>query len=549
MFGGSLAGLGIVGCRTLGCAGSQGRVLGVLCLPSSSVSSATSPSELFSLFDPWVSSCCCCERLANEGCHQACILRTRLLQPPLCYTEGHRQLASGYRSFLPQPLRQSVSLSHGDLPVGPPVSASRGLDGIHLPSGCVPPGSCPSRISTVPSVLSRPTDIPVSGSVFWTFDRFASLHACHGPDLLHHASFWLSDPQLPGRLARPQILFPGDHASERLSLVALSGVGGFGEPLQELPHSFPVSGLSGHDSSDESFEGFPNSSTDPESALSCRRVHLLSTATSRVLAVSPRCHVFHVRSGSRSPAPDVLFTASPQRCGSAGIRGSLDLLGRLLPPGSSVVVRCRSSRGRCSPRSDSGWGASLGDDQLSGSWSPIALRFSINHRELLVVLLAVCGFLHLLTNQLVALFSDNTTALSYLCKEGGTRSSSLNSVAQAILRLCEAHAVRLLPQFIPGRLNILADSLSRGSQVLCSEWTLCREVCQELFRRWPSPSTCLRPPSTIDFQFIFLRWWLHCRRGETPCFGLGTICRLTPFPHSTSFLKCSPRSASFAIWR
>ena len=67
---------------------------------------------------------------------------------------------------------------------------------------------------------------------------------------------------------------------------------------------------------------------------------------------------------------------------------------------------------------------------------------------------------------------------------GGTRSSSLNAVAQAILHVCEANAVRLLPQFVPGRLSVLADSLSRGSQVLGSEWTLCQEVCREFFCRW-----------------------------------------------------------------
>ena len=135
--------------------------------------------------------------------------------------------------------------------------------------------------------------------------------------------------------------------------------------------------------------------------------------------------------------------------------------------------------------SDFGWGASLGEDHLSGSLSPVALTFSMNHRELLAVLLAVQGFLHLLTNQSVALFSDNTNALSYLQKEGGTRSASLNSIAQVILRLCECHRVRLLLQFIPGRPNVLADSLSWGSQVLASEWTLCWYVCYELFRCWP----------------------------------------------------------------
>ena len=135
--------------------------------------------------------------------------------------------------------------------------------------------------------------------------------------------------------------------------------------------------------------------------------------------------------------------------------------------------------------SDSGWGASLGDDQLSGLWIPDISRFSINYCELLAVLLAIRGFLHLLKRHSVSLFTDNTSALAYLRKEGGTRSATLNSVAQSILRLCESNGVHLLPQFVPGKLNVLADSLSRGSQILGSEWTLCQEVCRELFRRWP----------------------------------------------------------------
>ena len=84
----------------------------------------------------------------------------------------------------------------------------------------------------------------------------------------------------------------------------------------------------------------------------------------------------------------------------------------------------------------------------------------------------------------VSLLTDNTSALSYLRKEGGTRSSTLNSVAQEILRLCESNDVRLLPQFVPGCLNVLADSLSHGGQILGSEWTLHMDVCLELFCRW-----------------------------------------------------------------
>ena len=136
--------------------------------------------------------------------------------------------------------------------------------------------------------------------------------------------------------------------------------------------------------------------------------------------------------------------------------------------------------------SDTGWGASLGKAHLSGSWSPLFPRFSLNHRELLAVLFAVWGFLPSLRGRVVAVFSDNTTDLVYLKKQGGTRSSTLNLVAQSVLRLCEESQVRLLPQFIPGKLNVLADSLSRRSQVIGSEWTLCSEAFRQLLCQWPA---------------------------------------------------------------
>ena len=142
---------------------------------------------------------------------------------------------------------------------------------------------------------------------------------------------------------------------------------------------------------------------------------------------------------------------------------------------------------------DTGWGASLGKGHLSGSWSPLSSRFSINHRELLAVLFAVKGFLPSRRGRVVAVFSDNTTALAYLKKQGGTRSSTLNMVAQSVLRLCEDSQVRLLPQFIPGKLNVLADSLSRWSQVIGSE------VFRQLLRQWPA---------TIDLFATSLNAWL-----------------------------------------
>ena len=134
--------------------------------------------------------------------------------------------------------------------------------------------------------------------------------------------------------------------------------------------------------------------------------------------------------------------------------------------------------------SDPGWGASLGNAHLSGFWFPLCSSFSINHQELLAVLFAIRGFLLSLRGRVVAVFSNSTTALAYLKRQGGTRSSTLSAMAQTVLRLCKISHIHLLPQFIPGKLNVLADFLSRQSQIIGSEWTLCSEAFSQLLRQW-----------------------------------------------------------------
>ena len=59
----------------------------------------------------------------------------------------------------------------------------------------------------------------------------------------------------------------------------------------------------------------------------------------------------------------------------------------------------------------------------------------------------------------MAVFADNTTAIAYLRNQGGTLSESLNQEAQGILRWAEEMGTTLVPQFILGRHNILADSV------------------------------------------------------------------------------------------
>ena len=134
---------------------------------------------------------------------------------------------------------------------------------------------------------------------------------------------------------------------------------------------------------------------------------------------------------------------------------------------------------------DVGWGAHLGSLTASGLWDQDQAALSINARELLAVQKGLLHFQPSLVGKAVSIFCDNSTAVSYLCKEGGTRSPFLNSLTQEILCWAESHSIRLLPQFIPGSLNVLADSLSRPHQLPHTEWSLHPEVFHSISRLWP----------------------------------------------------------------
>ena len=163
-----------------------------------------------------------------------------------------------------------------------------------------------------------------------------------------------------------------------------------------------------------------------------------------------------------------------------------------------------------SDASDVGWGAHLLDVTTSGLWSQEEARLSINARELLAVEYGLWHFHLLVANSTVAVFSDNSTALAYLRKQGGTRSPVLNSIAQRILRWPETIELVLTPQFIQGKNNILADSLSRPNQVQGPEWTLKWEVFQfqESNNKWPEMidlfATSLNHRCSLYFFFFAL---------------------------------------------
>ena len=134
-----------------------------------------------------------------------------------------------------------------------------------------------------------------------------------------------------------------------------------------------------------------------------------------------------------------------------------------------------------------GWGAHLADLQASGLWTPEETLLHINLLELEAVRRGLQAFRSHLIGLCVQVMSDNTTVVSYISKQGGTRSRSLCRDTLALLHWARQHRIRLSARFLPGNRNVLADQLSRRGQTIASEWCLHLDVCREIWRTWGCP--------------------------------------------------------------
>ena len=137
-------------------------------------------------------------------------------------------------------------------------------------------------------------------------------------------------------------------------------------------------------------------------------------------------------------------------------------------------------------------------------WLEGESQLSVNHRELLAVWRGLLKFRDLLQGHVITVFCDNTTAVSYLRHQGGMYSSVLNGVSQEILCWAGSQEFSLLPQFVLGHSNIVADVLSCPHQVIGAEWTLHQEVFNMLRKKWQV---------TIDLfasSLESLLWFIFC---------------------------------------
>jgi hypothetical protein len=131
----------------------------------------------------------------------------------------------------------------------------------------------------------------------------------------------------------------------------------------------------------------------------------------------------------------------------------------------------------------SGWGACSDGVTARGPWTLDEQARHINELELLAALYALQIFSFHSSDVSIHLFLDNSTAVSYINKCGGTHSKSLCDLATFLIHWCESRNIQLLAFHLPGSLNFIADRESRTSMD-SSDWMLDRQVFLSIRSLW-----------------------------------------------------------------
>ena len=129
---------------------------------------------------------------------------------------------------------------------------------------------------------------------------------------------------------------------------------------------------------------------------------------------------------------------------------------------SSSVHRCFPKGLGCSLKaSHSQWSVESGE--VPG--------LHINILELKAVFLALKSF-EIILNRNLLISTDNSSVVASLNKQGGTHSQEMCALFWRMMTWTNARGIQIRTKFIPGNLNILADSLSRKGKVIQTEWVL-----------------------------------------------------------------------------
>ena len=126
-----------------------------------------------------------------------------------------------------------------------------------------------------------------------------------------------------------------------------------------------------------------------------------------------------------------------------------------------------------------GWGAVCNGKKTRGSWSHQERLLHINCLELLAATLGIQTFSKDKSGIMILLKMDNTTAVAYINRRGGTVSPALSDLARDLWLWCTKRNITVQAQHLPDSMNSMADIESRAHPDR-SDWKLAPLIFQKV---------------------------------------------------------------------
>ena len=160
-----------------------------------------------------------------------------------------------------------------------------------------------------------------------------------------------------------------------------------------------------------------------------------------------------------------------------------------------------------SDASKTGWGAHLLEQQqtIGGVWSREEAKCHINWLELQAAFIGIQSFAQNRSNIHIHLLIDNTVAIAYLNRMGGTKSYPLCQLALLIWNWCLERKITLHADHIPGQMNTRADFASRHWHD-SSDWMLDPVIFNRLEQKFGQFSIDLFASSHNAQLPVFFSW-------------------------------------------
>ena len=378
----------------------------------------------------------------------------------------------------------------------------RRLDGESGSVRCILVDTHTQELEKIHEVHVGGSALRIPGSSFWSGARPQTIYQTNeNPD--HHTPE-ASNPDncIPGRLSLNRELSSGDSNSKGFSYFPFRTARILNKPCQEYFDSVSQLRISGDDRRQFEHDYLSPRGQDRELGSHVPISSDSRDSFSEGTFESDWETVCDSSSSVRSSTPDPSFTADSDPCleRPQELRES-SLLRQGSPPRNRMVDN-KSIHQQESPNSlrttsgspdhgfvhfcvgsPSGGGMTVGDQ-----WSPMERILHINILELKAVELGLKTLLriyHHLTS--IHIRIDNTTALSYLIKMGGTKNPLMNKIAKRIWTFLIEKGITLSASWIPSAENVEADARSR-LRPNSSEWLLHKTIFKQVIHRLGHPS-------------------------------------------------------------